>query len=74
MHVKFHFIMLFTFNSYILSETIVSRIHVPYNQNLIEILQTFSQQRVAQTKGSTLPTITYMVIRAPSSRTSSHDN
>ena len=47
MHVKFHFIMLFTFNSYILSETIVSRIHVPYNQNLIEILQTFPQQRGA---------------------------
>ena len=45
MHVKFHFIMLFTFNSYILSETIVSRIRVPYNQNLIEILQTFPQQR-----------------------------
>ena len=45
MHVKFHFIMLFTFNSYILSKTIVSRIHVPYNQNLIEILQTFPQQR-----------------------------
>ena len=44
MHVKFHFIMLFTFNSYILSETIVSKIHVPYNQNLMEILQTFPQQ------------------------------
>ena len=45
MHVKFHYIMLFTFNSYILSKTIVSIIHVPYNQNLIEILQTFPQQR-----------------------------
>ena len=44
MHVNFHFIMLFTFNSYILSKTIVLRIHVPYNQNLIEILQTFPQQ------------------------------
>ena len=61
---KIPFYMLFTFNTYILSETIVSIIHVPYNQNLIEILQTFPQQRAGhhQTNKNRKEQIYYMGI------------